>query len=959
MDYSKKGIEHKQQYIKSSNRRMVSKARIIIFRVCISCVVLVAIVGSLSAYGFMKGIIDSAPDISQIDKMSIAEASTIYDKDGNPIEKLIGAQSNRKIVKITDIPKVVQNAFIAIEDERFRKHNGIDLRGIFRAAFRGLTTGDFDQGASTITQQLLKNQIFGGGMEKTFTSKLKRKLQEQYLAIQLENKLKKNIILQDYLNTINLGATTYGVQTASKRYFNKNVKELTLSEAAVIAGITKSPVYLNPITHPEDNAKRREEILNNMLEQKYCTQKEYDEAMADDVYERIKTVNSAYEKTEKNTAYSYFVDAVINQVQNDLVNKLGYDEATAANLLYSGGLNIYTTQDSTIQKICNKVYSDENNFPKIGTQTGAYWELNSYALSIQKGNDEDNLEHYNKNDILKYFKDYKDPKGLYVDDDNSKFSLLCLDKKDMLKRIKEFKNAKLEKGDSVRAETDPVFIIQPQSSLTVMDQHTGHVVALIGGRGTKEGSLSLNRATSSKRQPGSAFKILSAYLPALDQVGLTLGTVKDDSAPYYYPNTKKKVKNGNSNQGLVTLRQGIYNSMNIVTVKTFVDVTPQLGYDYLLKLGFTTLVDSEVIDGKTFSDIQLPTCLGGITKGIYNYELTAAYAAIANRGVYTEPIFYTKIVDRDGNVLLNNKPETKTVMKESTAWLLTSAMEDVVKKGTGTLCKLSTDMAVAGKTGTTTKDVDLWFAGYTPYYTMSIWSGFDNNHSQVDKTYHKKIWRTIMDEIDKKMDLETKSFTMPDSIVSRKICSKSGKLAVEGLCDCSLDPNDGVYTEYFARGTEPTEYCDVHRKVKICTESNKLATKYCPADKIQEVVYLIKKETGKTMDTPYILPNEECPLHTAGFFNGIGDFFDNDPNNQDDPNNQNNQNDPNNQNNPNDQNDQNDQNNPNDQNDDMFDEQDQNTIPDDGTNPNDQNGNNDNNGNGGIDGFNNDNTTQQ
>jgi penicillin-binding protein 1A len=623
MDYSRKGTEHKQQYIKSSNRRLVSKTRIIIFRVCISCVVLVAIVGSLSVYGFMKGIIDSAPDISQIDKMSIAEASTVYDKDEKPMQKLIGAQANREIVKIKDVPKVVQNAFIAIEDERFREHHGIDLRGIFRAAFRGLTTGDFDQGASTLTQQLLKNQLFNGGMEKTFAAKIKRKLQEQYLAVQLENKLDKDTILQDYLNTINLGAGTYGVQTASKRYFGKNVKDLTLSEAAVIAGITRSPVYLNPITHPEDNAKRRKEILNNMLEQKYCSQKEYDEAMADDVYSRIKTVNASYHKKGA-TAYSYFVDAVISQVQRDLVHKLGYDEAAAANLLYCGGLRIYTTQDTAIQKICDRAYMDETNFPKIGAKNGAYWLLDSYALTIQKGSNEQNLKNYNQNDLLKFFKDYNDPKGLYVDSADSKFSLLCLDKKDMLERIKEFKKAKLKPGDSVRAETEPIFTIQPQSSLTVMDQHTGHVVALIGGRGVKDSSLMLNRATVSARQPGSTFKILSTYLPALDQTGLTLGTVKDDSAPYYYPDTKKKVSNENTNKGLVTLREGIYNSMNIVTVKTFVDVTPQVGFDYLKKLGFTTLVDSEVIHGKTFSDIQLPTCLGGITKGVKNYELTAA-----------------------------------------------------------------------------------------------------------------------------------------------------------------------------------------------------------------------------------------------------------------------------------------------------------------------------------------------
>jgi penicillin-binding protein 1A len=288
-------------------------------------------------------------------------------------------------------------------------------------------------------------------------------------------------------------------------------------------------------------------------------------------------------------------------------------------------------------------------------------------------------------------------------------------------------------------------------------------------------------------------------------------------------------------------------------------------------------------------------------------------------------LFYTKIVDRDGNILLNNKPEKKTVMKESTAFLLTSAMEDVVKKGTGTLCKLSTNMPVAGKTGTTTKNVDLWFAGYTPYYTMTIWSGFDNNQPQIEKTYHKKLWRKIMDEIDKKMDLQTETFPMPDSIVTRKICSKSGKLAVDGLCDCSADPYSKVYMEYFAKGTEPTEYCDVHRKVSICTQSKKLATKGCP--QVKDLVLLVKTETGRTLDSPYVVPTEECPLH-AGFLDNI--FNKNDPKNQQD----------------------------NDNNDGYTDEQGQDTTsPDDPNNP--DNGNNGNNGDNGDNGNTNGNTDTQ
>lgn len=859
MDYSKKGIEHKQHYIKSTSRRLISKTRITLFRLCIVCFVAIAIIGSFAGYGFVKGLIDSSPDISQIDVVPQGYTTTVYDKQGNKIEYLVGANANREYVYAKDLPEYVKNSFISIEDERFYEHNGIDIRGIFRAGVLGLTSGDFSQGASTLTQQLLKNQVFNGGREATFIQRVERKIQEQYLAIQLEHVLDKNTILEYYLNTINLGSGTYGIQTAAQRYFNKDAKDLTLAEAATIAAIAQLPVYNNPITHPERNKIRKDEILKKMLEQGYCTQEEYNKAMEDDVYTHIQSVNS---KKDTTTYYSYFVDELIDQVMADLQSQLGYTETQASNLIYSGGLNIYTTQDPTIQKICDDVYSDETYFPEMGT---SYWEL-TYALSIQKP--DGTAIHYHNNDLLEFYKDYDDPNGLYVDDKGSKFSLLFLDKEDMQKKVDAFREAKMEDGDVILAET-ATYTIQPQSSFVVMDQHTGEVVAIEGGRGDKEGNRTLNRATNTKRQPGSTFKILSTYLPALDTTGLTLASVQDDSGPYYYPGTKEEVTNWTATQnynGLTTLREGIYNSMNIVTVKTFVEVTPQVGYDYLQKLGITSLVDSrKEPDGRVVSDINYPMALGGLTDGVSNLELSAAYAAIANGGVYTHPIFYTKILDRNGKVLLANKTKKEQVMKESTAWLLTSAMQDVVNIGTGKNVKLTAiDMPVAGKTGSTSSYNDLWFSGFSPYYTATIWSGFDSNRTQTDKTYPRKIWKTIMEQIHIQLGLEKKDFTMPDSIVERKICTKSGKLAIEGICDAT------TRNEYFAKGTQPTEYCDVHIKAKICTSSNALATDNCPANLVKEKVFLIKDETAKTADTPFILPKNYCPIHKKSS-NNVGE----------------------------------------------------------------------------------------
>ncbi len=857
MDYSRRGIESKQHYIKSTSRRLSSKIRITLFRLCIVLFIFVIIVGTFSGLGFVKGLIDSSPDISQINVVPTGYTTTIFDKEGRPIETLIGAQANRVYVSLSELPEYVKYAFVSIEDERFYEHQGIDVKGIFRAAFIGLKSRDFSQGASTITQQLLKNQVFDGGREASFMERLERKIQEQYLAVQLENKLDKDTILEYYLNTINLGNGTLGIQTAARRYFNKDAKNLTLSESATIAAIAQLPVYRNPITYPERNKERRDAILDKMLQLGHCSQEEHDFAMADDVYSRIQTVN---EELDTTSFYTYFIDELIEQVLEDLQTELGYTQAQAYTLLYSGGLSIYTTQDSEIQAICDGVFSDEANFPEMGN---SFWEL-SYALSIQKNDKDKTIVHYHSNDLLEYYKDYNDPDGLYADQDGSKFSLLFLDKEDMQAKIDAFREAMLEEGDTLLGEK-PIMTIQPQTSLVIMDQHTGEIVAIVGGRGQKIGNRTLNRATNTVRQPGSTFKVLSTYLPALDSAGFTLASVQDDSGPYYYPGRQKEVNNWTSTkkyEGLSTFRKAIYNSMNIVTVKTLVDITPELGYDYLLKLGFTSLVDSrKEADGRVVSDINYPLALGGLTDGVSNLELTAAYAAIANNGVYTEPIFYTKILDHNGKVLLTKTPKQEQVMKESTAFLLTSAMEDVVKIGTGKNLRLtSIDMPVAGKTGSTSDYNDLWFSGFSPYYTATIWSGFDNNKSQTDRTYNRKIWKAIMEQLHIQKNLETKSFTVPESVVTARICTKSGKLAVEGICDHYLG-GDSTRVEYFAKGTQPTEYCDIHVKASVCAQSNKLATEFCP--EVKDVVFLNKTETGKTEDTPYLYPSESCPIHTT------------------------------------------------------------------------------------------------
>ena len=806
MNFSRRNTVERARKLKSPATHRLNKCKVMALRVVLISLVVIAAVALSGVSGIVNGLMETAPSIDTINVIPDGYATTILNSKGKTIQTLVGKEANRQYATLDTIPKHLQNAFVAIEDERFWVHDGIDLQGIFRATFSGLSNGgEFHQGASTLTQQLLKNQVFNGGEETTFAQKLERKVQEQYLAIQLENRLTKEQILEYYLNTINLGQNTLGVQAAAKRYFDKDVSELTISESAVLAGITQNPAGYNPITHPKRNAKKRTTILSYMKDQGYITSDEYDKAMKDKVYARIKAVNK--ETTATQTTTSYFTDALINQVISDMKNELGYTETQAYNALYRGGLTIYTTQDASIQKVCDNVINNPSYYP-----AGSTYQL-SYQLTVT---DAKGVAHnYNAGTMKNWFAKKK----------KKKIPLYYTDKKKANQYIKVYKKA-MSKGTGCQVEGEKIdFVIQPQVSFVVMDQTTGQVKAICGGRGEKTASRTLNRASTSLRQPGSTYKILSTYLPALDTSGMTLVTQQKDE-PYYYPGTKRLVRNWyRGYRGTVTIRKAIADSMNVIAVKTLEQVIPKVAYDYLLNLGFTSLVESYTdASGKIYSDISLPMALGGLTKGVSNLELTTAFASVANGGVYNKATFYTKIVDHDGNVLLDKTPvvtktqnkkgeditvvttsSSKQVMKDSTAYLLTSAMQDVVNSGTGTAVKLrGINVPVAGKTGTSTGNKDLWFVGYTPYLTAGIWGGYDASEKQSNTTYHKAIWKAIMEKLSKKHKDEKAKFTMPSSVVSVRICTVCGKPLAENHYSSQSKK------EYFAKGTVPEETCSIH-----------------------------------------------------------------------------------------------------------------------------------------------------
>lgn len=804
MNYGKRGAAKKKKALRSKSKKWSKRFALTFFKAILLLILAVGIIGVCGGLGVVKGILASAPD-TDIDVSPSGFSTFVYDAEGNQIAKLDAEGSNRVPVSMDKIPENLAHAFVAIEDARFYEHNGIDIKGIIRAGFIGLTSGHFSEGASTITQQLIKNNVltsWTSESEKGFAVKVKRKIQEQYLAIMLEKQMDKDKILENYMNTINLGQNTLGVQAASKRYFGKNVWELNLSECAVIAAITQNPSRYNPITHPEKNAERREKVLGDMLEQGYISQSEFDEALGDDVYSRIQIVN---EETGETAINSYFVDALTEMVMEDL-EAAGYSETQAFSLLYSGGLKIYSTQDPTIQAICDEVCSNEENYPD-----GTTWYLN-YQLTIQHANGETN--NYSKEMLEDYLKQNGSDK---------KYPLLFSSQDDAYAAAENYKASLLQDGDEVLAEKISM-TPQPQISMTIEDQSTGNVVALVGGRGAKEANRTLNRATSTTRQPGSTFKIVSTYAPALDSAGLTLADVFVD-APFNYANGKP-VSNWYSSgyRGICSLRDGIRDSLNIIAVKTLTSIKPQLGYDYLQNFGFTTLVESEERNGQIFSDIQQSLALGGITHGVTNMELNASYATIANGGTYIKPKLYTKIVDHDGNILIDNTAgESRQVIKESTSFLLTDAMVDVVTSGTGTSVNFG-GMSIAGKTGTTSDYNDVWFAGYTPYYTCTTWIGYDNNAKlsgkNGERNLAKTLWRATMSKIHE--NLENKAFNVPADIVTATVCSQSGKLPIPGMCDETLK------TEYFAKGTVPTETCDVHYQGMVCEYSGLPATEFCP-----------------------------------------------------------------------------------------------------------------------------------
>lgn len=845
MNYSNDSRNKIEKNNKSKAKQVKKKGKVTALRMIIMVIIIgmFAVVGA--GLGVFIGIIKSSPDVTTIDlKPQGNYTSFVYDDAGNEIASFAPAD-NREYAKLSEIPLHLQHAVVATEDERFYEHNGIDIKGIFRAIVKNLTSRDLSEGASTITQQLVKNNVLS--TDKKFT----RKIQEQYLAIKFEDLYDKDTILEYYLNTIGLSQGVSGVQAASKRYFGKDVSELNLTESVVIAVITQRPTYYDPIINPENNWKKVQVVLQKMEEQGYITAEEHAAALLETPYDNIQKVHVEF---QSKSTRSSFVDALFLQLVSDLQD-LGYSEADAKKQIYGGGLKIYSTVNSQMQTIADKYIDDDSQYPE-----------NLYKVQID------------------YSVTGKKADGTAFDHNIQ----VLLDSDD---EIQPFIEKKKEEWGITSADTYTDNLLrqpQPQASFVLMDYTNGQVKALSGGRGDKT-NLGFNYATQAKRQPGSTFKVLASYAPALDLGVLSPGSEIINEAVTYtlWDGSSWSPKNWDGNySGSYTVREAIANSMNVIAIKTIKQVGIDTAFDYLKRFGFTTLSDSDKV-------LALP--LGGITNGVTALELNAAYGAIANEGVYIKPVYYTEVRDSNGNKIIDNTGEniaenSHTVIKSSTARLLTDMMTEVVdgpSKHTGsTVRKYFTNMPVAGKTGTTNDSKDLVFTGYTPYYVATIWTGYSQPEAISSRnggnSYHMKIWAEIMNEIHENLDY--KSFPKVDiqssGVSEIKICSLSGKRAT-ALCEA--DPDHVVKSEFFTNSNAPKGYCDIHEEVEICTESNKIANEYCPVEtrkkvtRVKQVINGIVQEDAicdihgsKPEETPIespdngLIPDDSIPSDPNG-----------------------------------------------------------------------------------------------
>jgi penicillin-binding protein 1A len=721
-------------------------------------------------YGVGKAYVDSTPllEVSQLTRSD--RTSYLYDMYGNEITNLTSMEY-RDWADFNDIPDILKNAFVSIEDVRFYKHQGVDFKRVFSAALEILGNSN-SSGGSTITQQLIKNKILGA--QRTY----KRKMQEAYLAIQLEKVVDKDRILEAYLNDIYLGGSNYGVKAAAKDYFGKELSELTIRECALLAGLTQSPYYYNPrqnMYYREGNpyyrtVNRTNTVLERMYQNGYITREQYVSALEE------QDVILPVSKNAKMYEMAYFVEYAISDVITHWMAQDGVPDTAAnrtyyENMLRTGGFKIYTTVDPNIQNAVQETLSTWDGYPELA---------DSGAATLTE-----------------------------------------------------------EISETVTIQT-----VEPQAAAVVIDQSTGYLRAIIGGRDEPLIRKGLNRAAQSYTEVGSCIKPLAVYGPALDKGMSPASVVINAEGTIAGWGTEKGYPGGGLNSsrsyGFVTLRNGLAQSLNVVAARVLMeDVGITLATEYMQRLGIPA---SQLnLDGPGLA-------LG--TSGITPIQMCAAYAAIANNGYYWRPISFTCVEDEDGRVILDadvvRSGATKVYEQTSTPYQLVDLLTDAVKSGTGKLARMD-GFTVAGKTGTNSKYSSVYFAGMTCDYTAVVWIGHDlpSNKLKTGSTggdYAAALWKAFMEKVmeghvDRPIINENTTML---GMVQRTVCPVSGKLASPG---CIKYQSNGkkfnLVTDWFDYDSVPTDYCDMHVTVSICRDSSCRAGAFCDPKSVEDVTYVL------------------------------------------------------------------------------------------------------------------------
>ena len=699
------------------------------------------IIGAVFAL-YIKNYVDTEIDTSILSTSATDSTTRIYYMDytdrenrvGTPVEiedQRIYSSDNSIWVSYSQMPKDLIDAVVCIEDHRFFSHNGVDWITTLKAMSNYFIGYKNTFGASTITQQLIKN------LTDEDEVKIERKVKEIFRALSLEKQMSKQEILEMYLNIVYFGNNCYGVQSAANTYFGKDVSELDLAECASLAAIVKNPSLYEPRYHPEENRKRRnDQVMYAMWEEGEITQAEYDAAYDEEL--TVLQVDENDPAESRSNLFSWYTESVFNSVRDDLMEKYGYSSYVASMSIYTGGLRIYTPMDPEVQSVLEDIY--ETNSSEVFLAT-------SEAL-------------------------------------------------------------------------------QPESAMVVMDPYTGDVLGLVGGRGKKTQNRILNRATGTKRPPGSSIKPVSVYAPAIEYGILNYGSIVEDN-PITLPTGEVWPKNlPHVWEGRISLTRAIATSKNTVAVRVLQELTPQESFNFLKnKLHVTSLVEENVTeDGRVISDINLaPLALGQLSYGISVKELTAAYTIFPNLGIYSMPHLYTRVTDSNGNNILNNDLEQEIVISEQTASIMTKLLMSVTEyQGAGTANKMefTSKVDTAGKTGTSTADFDRWFVGFTPYYLAGVWVGYDNNIalSSFPSNPASNIWEVVMKRLHEKYiteaeqsGTELRHFSVAPGIREVACCTVTG-MPANPYC-----PETTIF--YYTAGEEPGQKCYYHSAPEIEDEA--------------------------------------------------------------------------------------------------------------------------------------------